>query len=517
MQLADQPKPHLGRVCGFLCALLLVAFAAAWGANLSEPYSLDHDEGVYLVSARMVALGHPLFTAVFSSQPPAFLNTLALAFRWFGDTVAVGRAVMVGFSVLALGAAAWIAWRLAGPLGGPVAILSLGLLSLLFRQARIVQAEMPALAWATLATAAVLAFRGTGRGAWLAAGGASFALGGLYKLSVAPMLAPLLFLLALASGPAAPARWRFLPADRTGVPEFGRRLLVFGLAGMLVTLAMLAFSDYAALYDQVVRFHLVMRQYFPRDRQRNLQLLASLLRPELGTLALAMAGLLALLRTNPLAASWLCLWVLSTVLFVMEHTPLAPQHLVLALPPLAVTAAASVLWIPRWWRRAWSRPLVFLLACPLVLAYGPGSRITWTLQRHAELLSETFPLGEQEDEAIRAIHRYTHATDYVVSDEQMQVFRAGRRMPPPLCDTSSARIKSGYLTDAQAVAASRPARMVIFWANRLVHLPGYREWVRSHFRLVQKFSDPRGWLKEIYVRDYGTSSDLQSGADGGEG
>ena len=122
------------------------------------------------------------------------------------------------------------------------------------------------------------------------------------------------------------------------------------------------------------------------------------------------------------------------------------------------------------------------------------------VQRNAELLAEPFPFQEQEDEAVRAIQQHTRPTDYVVSEEPMQVFRAGRRMPPLLCDMSAARLQTKYLTAPQAIAASHPARMVIFWGDELANLRGYRDWVRANFRLVGELNGPRGWIKEIYVR-----------------
>ena len=63
MPAADHTSPHLRRIGVALCGLLLVAFAVTWGAHVGAPYSFDHDEGVYLMSARMVMLGDPLFTA----------------------------------------------------------------------------------------------------------------------------------------------------------------------------------------------------------------------------------------------------------------------------------------------------------------------------------------------------------------------------------------------------------------------------------------------------------------------
>lgn len=211
IQLTKRTKSYLELTSFFLCAFLLVAFTLAWQASLSEQYILDYDEGVFLLSARMVALGYPLFTSVFSSQPPVFLEILALALRLFGDTVTVGREAMVFFSLTSLGAIAWISWRFVGPLAAPVAIISLGLPIIFFRQARVVQAEMPALAFALLATSAVLSFKKTGRRRWLVMGGVCFALGGLCKLLIAPMIIPILFLLTLAPvSNGAGERWRFL-------------------------------------------------------------------------------------------------------------------------------------------------------------------------------------------------------------------------------------------------------------------------------------------------------------------
>src|SRR5436190_1912246 len=101
------------------CALLLLGFASVWQVRLGTQYALDYDEGVFLCSTRAALSGQPLFAAVFSSQPPAFLALLKLACKLFGDSVLVGREVSVFFALMSLSAVGWIAWRLAGPLAAP--------------------------------------------------------------------------------------------------------------------------------------------------------------------------------------------------------------------------------------------------------------------------------------------------------------------------------------------------------------------------------------------------------------
>ena len=72
-------------------ALALVLRLAPLGA-----FSAEYDEGVYWQSLRALAAGHPLYSQVFSSQPPLFLALLLPVFVIFGQTLASDvRAVYV--------------------------------------------------------------------------------------------------------------------------------------------------------------------------------------------------------------------------------------------------------------------------------------------------------------------------------------------------------------------------------------------------------------------------------------
>lgn len=506
----DRSGRRAGRPCArgafFTCALLLLGFALVWQINLGAQYALDYDEGVFLCSARMALRGQQLFRAVFSSQPPAFLALLALAFQLCGETVRAGREVSVCCALLCLGAVAWSAWRLASPWAAPVAVLALGGASLFFREARTVQAEMPALALALLSLGALLAPRGRRTHAWAAAAGACFALGALTKLLIAPMILPALVLLAVRPCSAAQG-WRLPPAPCT--PALLRRFLIFGASAAAVCALGVAPWNLAAVYDQVIRFHTEMRRALPFDRAETVKLFRLSLQLGMGTMILAVTGLGILFRKNALAAGWLCLWLLAVGLFVATHAPLYLHHFVLVMPPLAVAASANVLWLPAL-RPKLARGLVFALLCLLpTVAYVPAAggdagrhgSLAWLPRKDAETLFEPGANEAQEQEVIGLIQQHTRADDLVVSDQQMQVFRAARQTPPQLCDTSFARIKSGYLTDAQATSASADSRMIIFWTDRLALLPAYRQWVQAHFRLLRTFAAPPGQVREVYLRD----------------
>jgi hypothetical protein len=488
-----------GRLSLSVSLLLLCVFSVALQLNLNIPYSTDYDEGVYLSSARLVMEGHTLFSSVFSAQPPAFLEILALAFRLFGDTVTCGRAIMVIFSLTSLATVAWISWRVAGPLASPLAIVSLGLPLVFFQVSRSVEAENSALAFALLSVALVLP--GTKQCSWkrLTAGGVLFALGLLCKLLIAPMILPILFLLTLEPVSNGAMAWRFSTARPVSVSRIMRRYIIFSVASVTTCLLVLSAYDPSAAYDQVVRFHMEAKAYFGTDTLSNLRLIYDLvLSTELGVVFLSIAGLIGLFTRNHLAAAWICLWVFSTIQFLLAHSPLFDHHLILLLPPLAIAAAASTLWIPAFWHRGWGKLLPLFFLFPLI-CYDPPSGLELSAERDLAVSLKSHE-PRQEQRVVYLIQKYTHPDDLVVDDQPMQVFAAERQSPPMLADTSYVRIESGYLTVDQAINFSRDAQMVVFWTDRLALLPEYRRWVQTHFLLIKRFEAKHGKPREIYLR-----------------
>jgi hypothetical protein len=483
-----------------LSIALLASFAIVWQAGIGTGYSRDYDEGVYLTSARMVAAGHPLFSSVFSSQPPVLVEMLALTFRLFGETVVVGRELIIFFSLITLGSVALIAAHWVNRYAAPLAIVALALTLTFFKLSEVVQAEPPALAFALLAICAILRARQRSwRSVWLIIGGICFALGILCKLFIVALIIPVAFLFLLTPQASGSSKWELEALNLNAAYRCARRFMVFALACGIVIFVWLSFYDFGHLYDQVASFHLAMRNVFPLERISNLQQIGELLRAEIGLTLSAVLGLIILFRKNFLVAAWLCIWIISVCIFALNHTPLYWRHLVLLLPPLALAAGASVLWVPDVWRRNWSRPLLLLLLLPL-FNYETGAGIGLSFTRDLKTLSAGSQLEEQNREVEKLIRQYTRPGDFVVSDEQIQVFLAGRWLPPQLCDTSFSRIRAGYLTDEQAIQASEGARMIIFSNGRLSQLSQYRQWVRSHFRTLMEPENSVG-MNEVYIRE----------------
>jgi hypothetical protein len=86
----------------------------------------------------------------------------------------------------------------------------------------------------------------------------------------------------------------------------------------------------------------------------------------------------------------------------------------------------------------------------------------------------------------------------VVSDNQFAAASAGFWAPPSLVDTSFARISAGDLDGAQLEQAtdSSQAEAIVFGTNRLMSIPGFPAWVKSHYRLVDDLGNGRQvWLR----------------------
>ena len=466
-----------------LCAtlVLLVAFAAAAQTGLGEPAALDYDEGVYLATARLLEEGYTLFDPVFSSQPPGFPETLALAFGLFGDNVLVGREVAVASSVVALGAVGWIGGRLAGLPTAPAAVLCLALPLAFFRQSQIAMPDMPALALSLLAAAVLLPTRGPATLARCALGGLLFAFALLCKLLVAPMALPLLLLIVLAED--GDGRWWVRVRGALS------RLFAFGLASGICIFLVVSAYDLHSAYDQVVAFHTAAREAYGLDALSNLRFVWDQLArdaTDLGLVVLAALGLPLLLVRNPLAAGFLCLWGFAAGLFLALYAPVFDHHVILLLPPVALAAACGlrlgVHLLAARGRRGF-RGKTFVLAALVPLAcWG----LAWSVERNLANVPHyrDDPAPKEAIALIKLIRAHTEPGDLVAGDAQMQIFAAGRGTPPNLVDTSRARIDTGYLTDEEAIAASENVRMVVFQTERLERLPRYEEWVRSNFRPV---------------------------------
>ena len=433
--------PLIGLAAAVAVALVLRAPMLAGG-------QIDYDEGVYWQSLRALAAGSPLFTSVYSSQPPAFLLLLLPVHLALGGSIAAGRLTVLVVALAGVAAAGRTAWLLAGGRAGVLAAALLAADPLFFRQSIALQADGPAVALALVGVAAAAESRGRRRRtAALLAGAAGAALA----------VAVLVKLLAVAALPAAAIVLVARPR-RDAVLA----LAAAALGGVLAAAAILLpfVGVWPELWRQAVVLHLGARAlpFGGLDHDTVVR--------GLPVAACAAAGALVAIRRAPLLAAAGLSWAAAAALLLAAQHPLWPHHAVVVVAPLALLGGG----------------LACLPAPRTALAAGVAVLLGTSISSAALIRSLQQPPGP----AVAALRSYTAPGDLVLTDDQYGAALADRAVPPELVDTSFVRVRSGDLTaeGVEAIAERDHVRAVLFATGRLDGLPGLREWAARRYPRV---------------------------------
>jgi len=420
---------------------------------------LSFDDGVYGASAVAMRHGAAPFRDVFSSQGPLFLP-LVYVFDLVGLRTLDGPRLLSLASAVAIALGVYAAGRELTDRGGALlaAALTAASGSVLFTTGPITS-DGPGSAFAVVAVAVALGSRrapATRRALVIGLlAGAAFA---VKSLLVAPALVTVGLILL----------------GRRRPRELGLAVLV--AAGVLGVAT--APWGVSRVYDESVRYHL--DQAGDRHPVANARKTASTLGdrdlPLVAAGGLAAVAAIALRRRRrrpgevpassglarfgsgavPIVVWPIVVWLVLVVLVLVAESPLWRNHLAHLVPPAALLVGV--------YRPPWPTLVVAgLVLLPYHLVHldpmlrpGPYEGVTATLERDLRRL----PADAQ-----------------VVSDDPGLVWRAGRRSPPDLVDTSilrihatkpSLRITSKTVADA---AARRGVCAVVVWSSRFGRFP----------------------------------------------
>jgi len=504
---------------GLALASLLALFFAVGARNL-EGFSWASDEGIFLMSAKLVEQGHALYREVWFDYPPLIFVALALAFRLFGASVIVGRMVFLLFATLGLGAVSLVVRQVSGRVGALAAVALLASIPAYWQWSRVAAyGEVGAAGLAALALGCVLRYMDTPGQAsrWLALSGGVFALGLLVKPTIGFVALPLNMAVILAPGSHAwPREWR-------------RKLLDLSLlaASCLLTLGVvLAFFDVLTFLSQMVSTFVGASEGGP-DLRRNAQVLLCYLLDEHDVahpdwLAWLLCGLLSLGRQHRRAAGVILSWFVATVGTLLSLTFLGQRHLVLLLFPLAVFAGVTVDSVVRelvflardgrpaggngWWKG--SGLLLGIVALALTLAVLPQN-----LRRDRIVKPYEGWKTEKARDAIEFLQRTTTPEDVLIADGDglMIAFRAGRKVIPLLSNTSGMRVRSGNLSPETVIALAEryQPRAIILWAEKHYNMPPFLEWVKARYSLERAYNE----VCRVYLRPDSVSHSYKAHLD----
>jgi hypothetical protein len=462
-------------VCG-----LLIALYVTWQASVlaATPYPAYHeyDEGVYIETAAASAAGSRPYTAVFLSQPPLLIEVLAHVFGALGDTLTAARGTVVAFSALWLAGLAMIASRTGAPTAGMCALAVAASAPAFVFASRIVEMEGPAEALAAMAVAFGLAAvvrpcAGASRaavGLWVPAGLLA-GLAVMTKLSALTCLVPL----AVVAGAAA------------GDTTFGRtgaRAAVFTGGALTGAAAAAVWSGGVSMnmWRQIVVFHGAVARMTPVDLGHTASMLWRFAAANWFLTALGAGGVICAFAARrdtrsaaqrepgripaSVATAAMTAWLLADVAALLLWRPVWPHHLAILITPLAVLggcAAGTVL-----------SPTREVAATVTARAHGRVSVLAVGALLAAWLVALGTTLMAARPEASDALRTAAAETQLavppsaqVIADDPLIAFLAGRAVPPNLCDTSEARMRSGWLSvsDLRAALGDRRVRGVVLW------------------------------------------------------
>lgn len=466
--------------------ILLIALAfAAWGVGHVHGYTYpapgswigphgwsDYDEGVYLVSARLLNQHYALFSDIFSSQPPLFLAGLAFYLRVFNDAAGAGYLYSLTCGLLALGGVAWLCWETVGRWSALLATLVLAVSPGFIIASHAVEAEAPMMAFTSLSVAAAARYARTRHRIWLILSALLLATGTLSKLlavsAVLPVAVALLFA-TLGSG-VTPA-WRRFVRD-------GLLATACVAAPILVEFAILS---PARQFDQVIRFH-TQSSKIPGLADPTWTTFSTFLGWDIGLLGLAVAGVGAVAALRIRLSLLQITWLLATLASVVPYYPLFIHHLTVLLPPLAAVAGGAFAALDH--ARA---PRMRRLPAGLLLVVGLLVYLLWFATSTADRTVHTFAADTDAVKAAQVawLKANSGPDDWVVTDNQVLAVAAHRLVPPALCDTSNVRGASGYLPLAVLEQnTDDPHVRAVLLMRTLMYNPAYVQWLGEHFHKV---------------------------------
>lgn len=453
----------------------------------------EYDEGVYWQSLRAMANGHPLFSEVFSSQPPLFLLSIYPFYMLFGQSLEAARLALLCFSLVGI-AGAYVAGRALGHrLIGAVAALLLALDPLYEHGAHTLQAELPSVALQLCAVAcAVQAMRASGRRRdWLAVGaGALLGAALMVKLfAVAALLPVVLYLtLPLAQRWLAPdgkLRQPAWPEIQDGLRQIapGLGLMFAGMFGVIVLVLLPFVGQLGAVYDQVVRFHLAAARADTHSLRYNVQFIAQTLVAAPLIYAGALATVVMVWRRMWVSLP-LLLWTLASFVVLVRQQPLFAHHVVLLSPSLALIAGCGACAVSSVLAMSDKRLAQVAVALALVLVAGAGLILNWKQNAAANA-----PIPVRTLKMALALQGVSAPQEIVLTDDQYLAALANRDVPPTFVDTSAVRITSGYLTTTQLedYITHNRVHVILFASGRFDLLHGFRAWVAARYSRVATF------------------------------
>lgn len=412
----------------------------------------DTDEGINAIKAMMVLRGYPLYSEVWSDQPPLFTFLLASWFRVFGLRLTAGRALVLLFSMGLIAAGTGYLRKTWGWLAGACGAVILVVLPYYPRLSVSMMIGLPAIALAVASFYLLAEWQARPSLGRLLACALLLGLSILTK-GFTVFLVPIWFIGIMVTVARSPAEGR------------QRRLRWTGLIAWLATLGVVAAAGILVVgpdnLSQLVSVHLQSAQSESFPVSPTHPSLEFYLAESLPLFALAVVGTWRAVRLRKWSDLYLAGWIVAGYgLLAANHPSWYHHQLLLTVPAALLASPAIATSIDDVRRRAPRRPITaafaLSLACLALFLAFLVERVPETLDGlDARLPNFTGPRPGEESERnlLAAMSDYAGQTRWLFTDRPIFAFLTGLPVPPGLSVISQKRLFTGDLTEEEIAAA----------------------------------------------------------------
>ncbi|MEW5691718.1 MAG: glycosyltransferase family 39 protein [Candidatus Hydrogenedentota bacterium] len=453
--------------CLFVIVLCLAVYLRVY--RLGGMYSYNYDEGVYAESGKMVALGYLPFNDFFSGQPPHFSILIGVFFRLLGINIFSARLFIVLTSLLCIMSVYFIAKE-----AGSQAVLPsdncAGLLSAFFlsisplfvNQSRIVQSEVPSIAFVLLGVLLFLRARRYNNPLYYFISGIFISLGIMMKLNVG-------IALVLIIG--------------CFITSKGVRGAIFFIAGCIIPLLILPIFNFNKMIDQMIIYHLSKPAIY-KFSDRILWIWETL-NSDIGLFISFIAGVVLCIMKKRFDGIFIVILSCAFFLFCLFYRALFPHHTTILIPLMSILSGIGISYLFTIPRVKIRRGILFII----FLSYGIYSM--WLIKKDIDFISQND--NPYYVDVVKVISSRVNENEYILTDEQIISFFANKRLPSDFVDTSNYRIITKYLSSEMLIDACKQynVKMVIISSSRFVKLKEFIKYVRTNYELIKEYKKGR--------------------------
>lgn len=462
----------------FLAIAMAIGFAA-WVLfpDMLIARNTDIDEGVFLMVARLLHRGCDVH-AFFFDQFWFFPKLLATSFKFFGDSLLVGRLTTFAFALTGVLGVGVLIYVLGGKRSTAILALIVCAASPLYiRQSRMVMADVPATACLVWALVFVFLFQERRQRVWLALSGTFASAALMLKPFAIGFIVAIIVILFAARSERVNGRFKLDPATWSD-------MLIFVVAGVVIATPFIDLFHPIEEYRRTIGFHFAERNWLIKrvdDRWRGL---VGFFRLHIPLLLFAISGIVALRPLSPRILALLASEIATTgILLTM---PPWLHHYVLLLPALIVFATLG---FPRGLiqfkqssaaLRCGQNTTLRQKYCALIFAVALAISLIdlpWLVRFERRAL---WPPAIHVEPVVQYLSKNPGRQDYLISDDALVLYLANRAMPPWAInftygnvlrfDPSSFErfqqlIRDNNITDVVATTSYLRNRRLLFWLN----------------------------------------------------